>query len=482
VARGSASQGAAATNATASGVRKSRKCKQYCHQPGVSPPMTRTGGGDVVCKCGQTVRWCQQCNAWCRCTSLRAWREAHGDGSRCWVERKLRNENEEVSVESVVAKARDYVERACLLTTINPRDIQDIASEVDEWNYNNLSLHAPCAGPFLVAGEDEVRTKSDAVLDFAAKAVQKLLAREERKDGSTAKDAGSLPFTLDHRADYLPDSTVVPDEEAAKDALWRLMLDALQVSPELQQEAATWVESFATKIAGHRHCRPALSLHPPGTVTEVHQHLMPVLHLLLKGVKWWFLWPPHSFGDELSSVTHRRESASGPCSLETHEVATLVRLAKKQGFRVRQEAGTMMYLPAGWYHFVVSVGAEILPAATASAAAAPAKTGLQLADAYCVSLVGWLGVANLRAGSYLLALDDHVHEDQTPPDDTEMTFYPLRPWAPPDNAAGARNPRQRAPATRKPMKRRISKIEARRRHNAKIMSMYLEVFGITSVS
>jgi hypothetical protein len=82
----------------------------------------------------------------------------------------------------------------------------------------------------------------------------------------------------------------------------------------------------------------------------------------------------------------------------------------------------------------------------------------------------------------MLALDDHVHEDQTPPDDTEMTFYPLRPWAPPDNAAGARNPRQRAPATRKPMKRRISKIEARRRHNAKIMSMYLEVFGITSVS
>jgi hypothetical protein len=59
--------------------------------------------------------------------------------------------------------------------------------------------------------------------------------------------------------------------------------------------------------AAVRKSTPALSLHPPGNVTKVHQHLMPVLHFLLQGVKYWFLWRPHSFRETVVGG-----GASGP--------------------------------------------------------------------------------------------------------------------------------------------------------------------------
>ena len=373
-----------------------------------------------------------------------------------------------------VAKAGGYVDQAIRVDEAKTKDVQDIApDEKMDWNYAHLSLDAPRAGPLRASSSvpsADVDAASEAVLGFATVAVEKMLNKEERKDMSTSSQAGSLPSTLDHRVMPSPGSPEEPAEEVAKSQLWQLMLDAMAVSRASQKEAARWVRAFATKIAGHAHHTPALSLHAPGNVTEVHQHLMPVLHYLLRGTKWWFLWPPHSFGTTLSKVTHKRQAASGSCLLATREVADLVRLAKKQGFRVRQEAGTVMYLPAGWYHFVVTVGV------------APVKPAPRLAETYCVSLVGWLGVANLRAGCYLLALDPRVFEDQTPPDDAESmsegAFYPPRAWAPEDKAGNARLQKEGVPEEEWPKRQRVSKEVARARHNERVMSMYTELFAI----
>eukprot|EP01047_Picozoa_sp_COSAG01_P053964 COSAG01_NODE_5842_length_4001_cov_13.893388_2_plen_153_part_00 len=67
-----------------------------------------------------------------------------------------------------MAKARAYVERACRLDTANPRDVQDIAPEVVDWDYASLSMYAPCAGSL---SSREISAKSAAVLDFAAVAI-----------------------------------------------------------------------------------------------------------------------------------------------------------------------------------------------------------------------------------------------------------------------------------------------------------------------
>jgi hypothetical protein len=262
------------------------------------------------------------------------------------------------------------------------------------------------------------------VLAYASAGITRLLAGGgsgeldgegggERRDGVTCARAGAIPMTLDRRG--------IDSEEAAKGRLWKSMQSAVEVPNDSHQDIDTWVRGFARDIAGHGHTAPALSLHPPGNVTKVHQHLMPVLHFLLQGVKYWFLWRPHSFRETvvgggasgpplLSYYAHRREGLADKSPLDTQDAGELIRKGRYACRRVTQTAGTMLYLPAGWYHFVVSAG---VPDATA------------LPDAFCVSVVTWIGTRNLRAASYLLALDDSVWEDQTPPDEEDPCWVVL---------------------------------------------------------
>ena len=276
------------------------------------------------------------------------------------------------------------------------------------------------------------------MLECASTAIAEMLSSQGRQDGHTCRDAGgAIPFTLDRRG--------TDREEAAKAEMWANMLNAVGVPEDMRAQNDTWVLDFATNIAGHGHSAPALSMHTHGCVTKVHQNLMPVLHLLLKGTKHWFLWRPHAFTystgqPQLSDQAYRREGLSGSSALATQEAHELIKVGKRyRCHHVVQTAGTMLYLPAGWYHFVVSTGAS------------DAST---LEEAFCVSVVSWLGTPSVRVACYLLAVDDGVWEDQTPPDNLEATTYPRRPFK--KKREGVRT-------------LRISKEAACRRHNEAVM-------------
>ena len=233
---------------------RTRACHHYDHQPSVPAPSTRTGGGVVSCElCKQNVKWCIKCGAWCRMTSVRAWSAAHGSGLSCGKGRATRRKGE-TKGERKVAKAGSVVDQAICVDGVNPNDVQDIApDEKMDWDHTHLSLDAPRAGLLCASSSvlsADVDAASKAVLGFATDAVAKMLTKEERKDMSTSRQAGSLPSTLDHRVMPPPGSTEEPAEEVAKCRLWQLMLDALAVSSVSQQEAARWVKAFATDIAG----------------------------------------------------------------------------------------------------------------------------------------------------------------------------------------------------------------------------------------
>jgi hypothetical protein len=82
---------------------------------------------------------------------------------------------------------------------------------------------------------------------------------------------------------------------------------------------------------------------------------MPVLHFLLQGVKYWFLWRPHSFRETvvgggasgpplLSYYAHRREGLADKSPLDTQDAGELIRKGRYACRRVTQTAGTMLYL------------------------------------------------------------------------------------------------------------------------------------------
>lgn len=389
------------------------------------------------------MAWCHECDAWCKFSNKRAWRLVHRPGM-CTSDRLLRSgDTSEGSTgqparahDTLLAMARQFAANASAVGASAAGDMVVFKVLPGGLGGHATFGHLPRAG----CHEELLQcAAAKRVLLIASVVITTMCSPDgrTRQDGRTCKDAGAIPYTLDSRG--------TDADEAAKEALWRQMLTVVGVSADMHSEHDRWVLGFARKIAGHGHSAPALSLHPPGNVSKVHQHLLSVLHFLLQGTKRWFLWRPHAFTQGvdgpplLSEQAHKRAGLPGSSELAMSQAGDLVKLGKYLCTHVVQQAGTMLYLPAGWYHFVVSDGVA---------------DATSVAGAFCVSLVSWLATPHLRTTSYLLAVDDAVWEDQTPPDDEAATTYPHRPL---------KRPRPDIRTLR------ISAAAARRRHNEAVM-------------
>lgn len=129
-----------------------------------------------------------------------------------------------------------------------------------------------------------------------------------------------------------------------------------QITVDLASQLGAGVPSCAPSAALEP---PAMWLGPAGTVTPLHKDSSDNVAMQLFGVKAWTLFPvrdaPHLQLERVSSAPGFSDFAVSRIDLRHDAVP-----ANTGPLRVEVSAGELLYIPAGWSHFVENVTASLM--------------------------------------------------------------------------------------------------------------------------